>query len=54
MDAHGDFERVDVTNIPEPFSAHLYFMRKPSLSGRGSALKKSAPAQVKRAGQSPK
>jgi polyphosphate kinase len=45
MDAEGGFKRVDVSNLPdEPFSAHLYFMRNPSLSGRGRALKGNAPA----------
>ncbi|MEZ6024159.1 MAG: RNA degradosome polyphosphate kinase [Hyphomonadaceae bacterium] len=45
MDADGGFKRVDVTKLPdEPFSAHLYFMRNPSLSGRGRALKGNAPA----------
>jgi polyphosphate kinase len=45
MDADGVFKRVDVSKLPdEPFSAHLYFMRNPSLSGRGRALKGDAPA----------
>jgi polyphosphate kinase len=44
MDAEGGFKRVDVSNLDEPFSAHEYFMRNPSLSGRGRALKGNAPA----------
>jgi len=45
MDAEGGFKRVDVSKLPdEPFSAHNYFMRNPSLSGRGRALKGNAPA----------
>jgi polyphosphate kinase len=44
MNPDGSFTRVDVTKLPdEPFSAHLYFMRNPSLSGRGRALKGDAP-----------
>ncbi len=45
MDPDGVFKRVDVSKLPdEPFSAHVYFMRNPSLSGRGRALKGDAPA----------
>jgi len=45
MDPDGSFKRVDVSKLPdEPFSAHTYFMRNPSLSGRGRALKGDAPA----------
>ncbi|MGQ0534273.1 MAG: RNA degradosome polyphosphate kinase [Caulobacteraceae bacterium] len=45
MDQDGVFKRVDVSKLPdEPFSAHNYFMRNPSLSGRGRAGKGDAPA----------
>lgn len=45
MDQDGVFTRVDVSKLPdEPFSAHNYFMRNPSLSGRGRAGKEDAPA----------
>ncbi|MGD9816119.1 MAG: RNA degradosome polyphosphate kinase [Hyphomonadaceae bacterium] len=45
MDPDGVFKRVDVSKLPdEPFSAHVYFMRNPSLSGRGRAIKGDAPA----------
>ncbi|MGE3302474.1 MAG: RNA degradosome polyphosphate kinase [Hyphomonadaceae bacterium] len=43
MNADGTFTRVDVSALSEPFSAHLYFMRNPSLSGRGRALKGDLP-----------
>ncbi len=35
MDADGRYTRVDTSKLSEPFSAHEYFMRNPSLSGRG-------------------
>lgn len=45
MDQDGVFTRVDVSKLPdEPFSAHNYFMRNPSLSGRGRAGKGDTPA----------
>lgn len=43
MDADGVFTRVDCSKLDEPFSAHLYFMRNPSLSGRGRAQKGDLP-----------
>ncbi len=44
MGPDGDFKRVDVSGLEQPFSAHEYFMRNPSLSGRGKAIVKDAPS----------
>ena len=43
LNAEGVYTRVDVSKLDEPFSAHLYFMRNPSLSGRGRALTGDVP-----------
>jgi len=40
LDADGEYKRV--SSSAGGFSAHLYFMTNPSLSGRGSALKRAA------------
>ncbi|MFO0998426.1 MAG: RNA degradosome polyphosphate kinase [Alphaproteobacteria bacterium] len=40
LDAEGTYRRVQAG--PNAFSAHTYFMTNPSLSGRGSALRRAA------------
>jgi polyphosphate kinase len=43
LDADGAYHRVDVSDLADPFCAHDYFMRNPSLSGRGKALRGDGP-----------
>ena len=42
----GTSRRMDVRKGKEPFNAQQYFMTNPSLSGRGEALKSSAPKLI--------
>jgi polyphosphate kinase len=41
LDSEGSYHRVQSENPAQAFSAHTYFMTNPSLSGRGSAGRKT-------------
>ena len=44
MKADGSYDRVSASD--DSFSAHAYFMKNPSLSGRGSSIEQSRPDEV--------
>lgn len=45
LQPNGKYQRRDVSEISNPFSAHGYFMKNPSLSGRGKSLKYDSPTE---------
>ncbi len=47
MSANGEYARVALRGSEEPFNIHTYMMTNPSLSGRGAAIKYSAPKEIK-------
>jgi polyphosphate kinase len=47
MSANGDYTHVVSKGSGEPFNIHTYMMTNPSLSGRGAAIKYSAPKEIK-------
>ncbi|WP_019962083.1 RNA degradosome polyphosphate kinase [Woodsholea maritima] len=46
MTEDGSYRRVDTSGMKDPFNIHTYFMKNPSLSGRGAALKHDEPPAV--------
>ena len=46
LQPNGRYARRKLGDGEQPFSAHQYFMDNPSLSGRGRALKTSAPRDL--------
>jgi len=43
LGSDGEYKRVGLSEPSKAFSAHKYFMKNPSLSGRGQALDDDAP-----------
>lgn len=43
---NGKYQRVTPTEPENAFSAHAYFMKNPSLSGRGKSLEYNAPGEL--------
>ncbi len=46
LDAEGAYTRIKADSESERFSAHVYFMNNPSLSGRGKALERTRPGKL--------